>query len=132
MFFSLCEKLPNLIFTKKISKNRRHPYAHFGVEIMLISSYLAKLWSKNHLKSRDLEKIRYNALRRRDVIMQPQQNASTTSRRHLSSSSKMCTSTAAVLWGVSSASNNRRREGREPRAASAVAAGDPPTGEAGR
>jgi len=61
-FFAHPEEVPQLIFTKKYSKNPRHPYAQFGVEIMLISFYLAKIWPENHLKRRDLAKIRYNAL----------------------------------------------------------------------
>ena len=61
-FFAPGEKWTNLILMKKYSKNRRHPYAQFGVEIMLISLYLAEIWPKNHLKRRDLAKIRYNAL----------------------------------------------------------------------
>ena len=61
-FFAHPEEVPHLIFTKKYSKNQRHPYAQFGVEIMLISLYLAKMWPKNHFKSRDLAKFRYNAL----------------------------------------------------------------------
>ncbi len=45
-FFAPGEKWTNLIVTKKYSKNRRHPYAQFGVEIMLISLYLANIWPK--------------------------------------------------------------------------------------
>jgi len=59
-------------------------------------------------------------------LMQQQQNA------NIAKCAK-CAHPLQLRYGeVSSERNNRRREGREPRAASAVAEGDPPTAEGGR